>query len=227
MTHPPRWSLALAAVLAPVAVRAQDPPIRLKLSAEVFAPGERVKVRVKLVADGYLVVLRADAQGRVRVLFPVDPQDSGVVRGGKELSLRGRGDREGFQVDDRDGAGVVLAARADAPFDFQAFTRAAHWDYRALAAADSAPDGEAALLDVVDRMAGGDYDFDVVTYAVSDHGYGRRAGGWRGPVWPCWGCRPWYGPLWYRPWYRPWYGSRIWIGGAVVVGPRYIGRRWR
>jgi len=224
MTHPPRWSLAFAALLAPVAVRADDPPIRLKLSDEVFAPGERAKVRVTLVADGYLVVLRADAQGRVRVLFPFRPTDSGFVRGGKELAIRGGGDRDGFLVDDREGSGVVLAARSAAPFDFQAFTRAGHWDYRALAASDSAPDGEAALLDVVDRMAGGDYDFDVVTYTVY-RAYGRRYGGWRGPVWPCWGCRPWYGPMWYGP--RRRYGPRIWIGGTVVIGPRHVGRRWR
>lgn len=224
MIRSPRWSFAFAIplLLAPATLRADDPPIRLKLSDEVFATGERAKVRVKLAADGYLIVLRADAQGRVRVLFPVEPTDSGFVPGGKELSIRGRGDREGFLVDDRDGAGVVLAARSDAPFDFLAFTRAGHWDYRALAASDSAPDAEAALLDLVDRMAGGDYDFDVLSYAVSDRAYGRRYPRWGGPVWPCWGCRPWFGPRWYRPWH----GSRIWIGGSLVVGPRYIGRRW-
>lgn len=229
MTRSARWSLVLAAgaALAPVTARADDPAIRLKLNDEVFAPGERAKVRVKLAADGYLVVLRADAQGRVRVLFPLDPADSTLVRAGKEFVLRGRGERDGFMVDDRDGSGVVLAARSAAPFDFQAFTRGAHWDYRALAASDSAaPDGEATLLDVIDRMAGGDYDYDVVTYTVSERAYGHRyAGGWHGPMWP----RPWFGPIWYGPtWYGPGWGrSRIWIGGGFAFGPRYVGRRWR
>lgn len=179
MNRSARLSLVLAgAMLVPGAAQADDPAIRLKLSDEVFAPGERAKVRVKLAADGYLVVLRADAQGRVRVLFPLDPADSGFVRSGKEFVLRGRGDRDGFLVDDRDGSGVVLAARSAVPFDFQAFTRGAHWDYRALAAADSMADGEAALLDVIDRMAGGDYDYDVVPYAVSERAYaGATPGG--------------------------------------------------
>jgi hypothetical protein len=153
--------LALLATLA-----ADDPPIRVTLSEQVFAPGERAKVRVRLADDGYLLVLRADAHGRIRVLFPIDPTDSSFAKGRRELSLLDRGGREGFLVDGREGSGIVMVARADSPFDFQAFTRGVHWDYRALAATDSGLTGEDALLDVLDRMATGDYHFDVVSYEV-------------------------------------------------------------
>jgi len=215
---------ATAASLHGGTARADDPPapIRIGLSDEVVAPGERVRIKVKVGADGYLLVLRADALGRVRVLFPVDPTDTASVRAGREYDIRGRGDREGFLVDEREGSGVVLAAVSKTPFTFQEFTRGVHWDYRALAARDSSADPEAALLEIVDRMTGGDYDYDVASYTVSARAYDRRhagwgwGGGWGGWGWPypCIGCRPWYG--------RP----RIWIGGTVVIGrPRFIGRR--
>jgi hypothetical protein len=210
-------TLLLLSLLAPPG---DDPPVRVKLSDEVVAPGERVKVRVKTAADGYLVVLHADAAGRIRVLFPLDPRDSTAVRAGRDYEIRGRGNRDGFTVDQRDGSGLVLAARAGTPFRFDAFVRGGHWDYRALVATDSTDDPEAALFDVLDRMAGGDYDYDLVPYAVS----ARASNRWR-PIWgghgPGWGypCRSWRCGAW-------WSGSRVWIGTSLVFGrPRYVGRR--
>ena len=35
--------------------------------------GDRARVNVRVRDDGYVVVLHTDADGRVRVLFPVDP----------------------------------------------------------------------------------------------------------------------------------------------------------
>jgi len=48
----------------------------------------------KAAEDGNLVVLRADAGGQVRVLFPIDPDGDQQVRGGKKYELKGRGGRE-------------------------------------------------------------------------------------------------------------------------------------
>lgn len=151
-----------------------DPPVRLKLSDEVFGRGERARVRVKAAKDGYLVVLRADADGRIRVLFPLDPGDDAAVQGGRELEVRGRGDREAFTVDEGEGSGRVLAVWSASPFRFDEFSRARHWDYRALSVEGADDDPEAALLGLVDRMAGGDYEYDVVTYTVSAHPPFRR-----------------------------------------------------
>src|SRR6266511_5093936 len=87
--------LALAlAVLAPTG----DPPIRVKISDDVFIRGERARVRVKTTESGYLLVLRADAQGRIRVLFPLEPGDDQAIRGGKEVEIRGRGGRESTRL---------------------------------------------------------------------------------------------------------------------------------
>lgn len=178
MTHAARWIIGLAAVTlaAPAAPVAQAPAVRLVLD-DAFDPGQRAKVLVRLATDGYLVVLRADAQGRIRVLFPVDPADSALVPAARDFAILDRGGREGFVVDDRDGEGLVVAARASTPFDFQAFTRGVHWDWRALRSADSSATGETALVDVLDRMATSDYDYDVLPYSVRNRsGSGRYVG---------------------------------------------------
>ena len=53
---------------------AGDPPVRLWLSSHGdYAYGARAKVHARAAQDGYLVVLHADADGRVHVLFPIDP----------------------------------------------------------------------------------------------------------------------------------------------------------
>jgi len=182
-------------VLAPPALR--DPPIKIKLSDDVYLRGERARVKVKTIENGYLLVVRADAQGRIRVLFPQEPGDAAAIRGGREVEIRGRGNREAFTVDDADGSGKILAAVSSRPFRTDSFARAGHWDYRALAGDDSAADPEATLLAVVDRMAAGHFDYDVVTYTVTTHPALRRSPWGRGA--PSWG-RGW-GWGWGDPWF--------------------------
>ena len=190
--------LAIALSL-PLFLPSGDPPIRVKLSDDVFARGERARVRVKATQNGYLLVLRADAQGRIRVLFPLEPTDAAAIRAGKELEVRGRGDRDAFTVDDGEGSGKILAAIFAEPFRTDAFARGGHWDYRALALADSggAADTEATLLALVQQMAGGAYDYDIATYTVTNQPRYRRAPMWG---WGGWGGRwgGWYGPRCYR-----------------------------
>src|SRR5690349_24692620 len=84
-----------------VAATSDDPPIKVWLNHDDFQRGDKARVNVKTGEDGYVVVLRADADGRVRVLFPLDPSDDDFVRGGETIEVRGRGDREAFYVDDR------------------------------------------------------------------------------------------------------------------------------
>src|SRR2546426_386964 len=173
-------SLALAAPSA--AAASDDPPIHVWLNQDnYFVRGDRAKVYVRAAADGYLVVVRADADGRVRVLFPIDPSDDTFMRAHKKFEVRSRGDREAFAVDEREGSGVVLAAWSASPFKFDEFVRGDHWDYRVLGTIQTGSDAEAALEDVVQRMAGdARFDYDVVTYTVESttaySGYGYRAG---------------------------------------------------
>lgn len=167
----PLWLLLLAGP----AIQDDQPVIRIQLNREEFARGERARVYVEAQRDGYLVVLHADPNGRVRVLFPLDPTDDDFVRGGRRLELRGRSDRDAFLVDDDDGSGVVLAAYAQDPLRYDGFVRNGHWDYRTLVATPARSpqdDPLAGLLDIAHRMAGdSSFEYDAVTYLV---GSGRR-----------------------------------------------------
>jgi len=149
-------------------VVSDDPPIKVWLNHDNFQRGDKGRVNVRLGDDGYVVVLRADADGRVRVLFPLDPGDDAFVRGGETIEVRGRGDREAFYIDEREGSGLVVAARSATPFKFDAFVRGDHWDYRVLDVRQSGDDKEAALVDIVQRMApDGHFDYDAASYVVT------------------------------------------------------------
>jgi hypothetical protein len=69
-------------------VRRDDPPVTVWLDHDNYRRGDKAPVNIKLRDDGYLVVLPADADGRVRVLFPLDPGDDAFVRGGEAREIR-------------------------------------------------------------------------------------------------------------------------------------------
>ena len=164
-------------------------PVIVHVNHDNFAIGDRARVYVESAQDGYLVVLHADPEGRVRVLFPLDPRDDDFIRGGKKFEVRGRADRDAFQIESGEGSGTVLAAVAKDPFTFDAFVRNDHWDFRSLGGPSTSvsDDPQAKLLDIVQRMSAdssGRFDYDVTTYVVranrlaSAYGYGY---GWDYP----------------------------------------------
>jgi hypothetical protein len=178
---------------------ASDPPVHVWFnSGGDYTTGERAKVYAKSADAGYLVVLRADVDGRVRVLFPLDPTDDQRIAGDKKYQLKGRGDREAFVADDTIGSGTVLAAYSRTPFRFDEFEKSGHWDSDALSGGglkDVQADPESQLRDIVQRMqpAGGHFDYDVATYTVAAapkyvrsldpwpyYGYGYGWPGWWG-----------------------------------------------
>src|SRR3989442_1340967 len=128
MTVPLMLSLvALAAAPPSLLSKPPDRPVHVWLSDDGnYEFGDRAKVHVQASQDGYLIVLHADPNGRVRVLFPVDPTldldltpspnevivgrvdgeensdatDDHFVRGGRKVEIKGRGDRVAFVADD-------------------------------------------------------------------------------------------------------------------------------
>lgn len=216
--------LAVAGATAP----ADPPPIRISFNDDgKYIYGDQAKVYLRSAADGYVVVLRSDARGNVRVLSPVDPDDNQQINGGKKYETKGRGGRETFLAEDTPGQGLVLAAWSGTPFDIARYERNARWDIQALGGggglSTSPDDAESRLLSVVDAMKpNGHYEYDAATYtvyspqvarAVFGHPYVYGAYGW-GPGW--WGYSPWWG--------APYFGPRVvFAPGRFGLG---FGRRW-
>ena len=242
-------ALMLAASLAAGSVTDSAPPIHLWLSSDGrFRPGDRPRAYVKAAEDGYLVVLRADAQGRVRVLFPAEPSDDNFIHGGRKLEIRWPNAAEATYLGGRPAEGTVVAVWSPDPFKFDQFVRNDHWDYRVLGATKVDDDPEAGLIDIADRMSGQEgahLDSDVATYSF---------GMWRGGAYGGWGYpgysrfrvsllfgSPYYGLGYYRPFfsdpfcYDPFwgydalscgygYGFGYGFGAAYYRAPIYYGR---
>lgn len=232
----------LAALLSPIQGPSATPvsspvvdeatPIRITLNGgSRFGSGDRVRVQVETSDDGYLVVLRVDTDGHIRVLFPIDPDLDPFVRGGRLYELRGRADRQTFLADERNGTGVIYAAVSREPMRFRDFALGTHWDYEVLRLRDSESDPESELSQFVTRMTdNGRFDYDIVNYTVTGPYiasvggayptvYGSYAGSYGvgyDPYWNCLSCRRWgynsfgfgvsigFGGGRYSPFYDPW-----------------------
>ena len=169
-------SLALGVPAQPVgrAVEAQgdDPAIRVWLNEDGrFQRGDRAKVYVRSRDDGYLVVLHLDPDNRLRVVFPLDPDDDNFVRGGKKYQILGRGERETFEVDVRSGRGTLYAAVSRDPYRWDRFVVGDHWDFAALNDVPLSRDIEADLNEFVRGIATADFDYDFVDYDVYERIY--------------------------------------------------------
>ncbi len=226
--------LLSAGAPARVSTPAGDPPVKVWLSSKGdFFLGEDAKAYVQSAEDGYVLVFRADAHGRVRVLFPLDPSGDQFVRGGKKYELKGRGGREAFVADDA-GRGAVFAAWSKSRFAVDKFTQNGHWDFRALAIDSATGDPEAALMDLTHEMQPTEhYTYDVATYHVTDPRYANRYRGRMSPgviVGPGWyGPRVGFSVRIGRGFYRqPYYFDPFYGGYGYGYGPYWYswGRRW-
>jgi hypothetical protein len=136
---------ALATTAAPAA------PIRVWIADST--------VYVRLRDPGYLTVLHVDPVGRIRVLFPPNPDDPAAAPGGGTFELAAPVGPEG-------GIGTIVAARSPWPLQVAGLRAGPAWDYdHGMLFQPTAGNAVAALLDIADRMAGGHrFDFDVTTY---------------------------------------------------------------
>jgi hypothetical protein len=116
--------------------------------------------------DGYLVVLQADTEGHLKVLFPIDPADDNFLRGGKKYEVKSRGGRDAFDVGDNTGRGTIYAAVSRTPFRFDQYVISNHWDYRTLEPQQLPEDPESELTELVRKMAQGSFDYDLMNYYV-------------------------------------------------------------
>jgi uncharacterized protein DUF4384 len=209
--------IALAASSLSVAAPPADPPIKVWLSNDgEYVRGDYSQVKFRTAEDGYVLLLHADADGRIRVLFPLDPADDNFVRGQKTFEIGGRESQGTFYIDYADGSGMVYAAWSRDPFKFGDFVRADHWDYRVFEQYRIQTDPESELTDLVLRMTDREFDFAVARYTIyaradysSSESYGGTtyvglSFGWGYPSY-------WYDPYpyccgFYYPVHYPWYG---------------------
>ena len=192
-------------------IASDDPPVRVWFNSDGdYGFADRAKVYVKAPTEGYLLVLRADDDGKVRVLFPLDPGDKQRIAADKKYELKGRGGREAFIAGDSTGHGTVLAAISSSPFRVDRFAQGGHWDLRALSTQQKGEDdAETALRSVVEQMlpAGQQFEYAVATYVVSQRYTRASYAGPYGYRWvydPVWGYRRvgiGFGYWGFRPWY--------------------------
>ncbi|MCH7491407.1 MAG: DUF4384 domain-containing protein, partial [Gemmatimonadetes bacterium] len=135
---------------------AQDQAVQVWLNRNSdLKVGDRVRVYVRTEDDGHVVVLHADPEGRIRVLFPLDPFADDFVRGGRDYEIRDRQDRPPVRAVDAAGFGTVYVAYSPDPFRYGEFSRGDHWDYEVLAEVQVTGDAEEELTEIAQRMAVG------------------------------------------------------------------------
>ncbi len=153
---------AVDALAGPQAVQ----PVKIWLSKERgLRRGDRIRVYVRAEVDGYVAVFHAEPDGRIRMLFPLDPFADNFLRGGRDYELEGRGGREAFTVYESDGVGAVFAMFSRDPLRLDQLARGDHWDYRDRDRWVVYEDAETDLSDLALLVAGGaSYDYDLVRY---------------------------------------------------------------
>lgn len=221
----------LVGTLVIAAALADGPPTPITVSLNnggQYSRGEYSKVQFKAAADGYVVVLQADQDGRIRVLFPLDPTDDNFIRGGKNYQIIGRDGKGSFYLSQAGGGGMVYAAWSASPFTLGGFTRGDHWDFDVLDRFNASDDPEATLNDLVGQMTPSAFDYAIdryVVYSVADYSDGGSTTyvGVSGWPWPTYYTTGWsvsigFGCCYYDPWpyygygwypaygYYPWYG---------------------
>ena len=162
--------LASLSVLTPSAAgssAANAPPLRIWMSGgRRFSEGERVRVQVDADVDGFLLVFNYDTDGRLRVLFPIDPRDDARVSAGRRYELRDDRGESAFRAGG-DGTGFIYSAVSRDPWRLDDLTLGTGWDYSRLLVDRDAEDPEAEITDLVQQLAGpAGFDYDVAGYRV-------------------------------------------------------------
>src|SRR3989442_8768547 len=130
--------------------------VRVWLSDSNYQVGARARVFVTLHDPGYLVVLHADAAGRIRVLYPLSPDEPARAPAGATLEVSSWDPRAAFVVPAGSGVGTVVAVRSRTPLRFDDLRSEAGWDYaNALLFQPTAGKPLAALLAIAHPLAAG------------------------------------------------------------------------
>lgn len=145
----------------------ERPPVHLWMNNDRrYREGDRVRLQVDADIDGFLLVLHFDPNGRLRVLFPLDPRDDSRVQAGRRYEVRGETYDAAFRASG-DGTGLIYTAVSEEPWRFDEIVLADRWDYTRLEIDSRAADPEPGITELVQRLAGPrGFDYDVMGYRV-------------------------------------------------------------
>ena len=195
---------------------------------DVYHRRDPIPVTYRADRDGYVMVMRVDTDGRIRMLYPSDPAGDNFVRGGQEYRVPnpyGYEVEHAFAVDDYPGVGYVFAVLSRDPFDFGPYVRNGHWDYRTMGV-DGRITGDPyiALTEIAEDILPpyGSFGFDLAPYYVGAQ--------FEYPRFVCYDCHAYTAyPVWdpYRHWCgtfklviydQPgWYPATVYAPTAVVL----------
>jgi hypothetical protein len=179
------------------------PGIRIWTShGEVYQQGERVRVYFRTERDAFVTILRVDTDGRLRMLYPRQPWEDNLVRGGRTYDLRNTGRNAAFIVDDDPGVGYVFAVASEAPFVYDHFINNDHWDFHVVSDGRIHGDPYVSLEELAGRMFPDGYtawDTHLLPYHVGRH--------YDYPRFVCYDCHSYASWVYWNP-YR-WYCSRF------------------
>lgn len=217
-------------------VQAQDPDrprVDVWLNRDdPYQRGDQARVYFKSDRDAYVTIIRIDTDGRMRVLFPIDPWEDNFARGGKTFEVLGRDRDEAFRVDDYPGVGYIFAVVSDDEFRYDDIVRGDHWDYRSISDGRVRGDPYVAVSDLAERIATeGDYDYDIASYDVERH--------YDYPRFVCYDCHTYASWHYWDPYssycsrfqiviYDDWYYypyrryRGVYVGRPYRPGPRYV-----
>lgn len=230
----------LTTLLASIAVAASladgpPPPITVSLnSGGQYNRGDYAQAQFRASADGYVLLLQTDQNGRIRVLFPLDPGDDNFIRGGKTYKVVGRDNRGSFYLDEAGASGMVYAAWSKSPFQFTEFVRGDHWDYSVFDQYNAADDPESQLTDFVLNFTTQGFDYAIDRYIVYSYsevvtgGGGGTYIGVTGWPWPTYYTGGWsVGISFGSPCcYSGWYGYPAYGWGYPAYGWGYPAYGW-
>jgi uncharacterized protein DUF4384 len=160
-------ALSFSPAEEPRRIEGDRPPVRLWMNNDRrYRDGDRVRLQVDADVDGFLLVLNFDPDGRLRVLFPLDPRDDARVQAGRRYEVRGETYDAAFRAGG-DGTGLIYSAVSEEPWRFDEIVLADRWDYTRLEIDRRSTDPEPEITELVQRLAGPrGFDYDVMGYRV-------------------------------------------------------------
>jgi len=194
---------------------------------DVYQRGDPMTVFVRSDVDAYLTVLRVDADGMVRILFPQSPFDDAFIPGGVDQVVPGAAQRAyTVRVDEYPGEGFLFALVTLDPIAFAPYSRGRDWDPAALGLPPRVTDDPYVFFSTL-LAALVPEDYSGYGYAVTPY-YVEAQQGY--PRFLCYQCHAYVPPEIWDPyahscirvrvseplWWR-YPGDRY--GGAVVVPP--------